>query len=1051
MRFAATLLIALVLFGSFSVAQTTNATVTGRVLDPSNAVIAGATVTVTNQETNGHFGSQTTTEGTFVVPSLPPGRYRVEVSKEGFKTVLKDDVVLHVQDVIALNFTMPVGSTSESITVSGGVPLVQTESSTQSAVLDNRAIEGMPVNGRNYLDLMQLVPGVTVNRQADEGSDAATPVLGERAGNTGFLIDGLDNTDQLNGGAASQFNQETIAEFRVETTGYKAEFGHSSGGFVNVITRSGTNAWHGFASAFHRNNVFDSANTSGLVPTPAPEFTKAPYLIRWDTTAGFGGPLVRNKVFIFGSAERIHESRQLNFVFPPNTPTQIQSFELGFNDPNATRETRVFGKLDEQLGKHHLSEEINWTNQVIKDFLPLSQATNLPSTRTNSSARHLLFGGSDTMLLGEQANPFIVTVRGQYRAEPSFAGPAHPEAGPYTYFIMFSGYYPDMLIGDLGIVNYGSSLTPSQIDQKYAAMSANVAKHWNRHDFKFGWDFLRTQVDGNEANLEINQVYATLDDFVTFGPIDAGAFTLYSIGGTTPEANLIKLRNNYNALFLQDDWKIAQKLTVNLGVRWDYDSEFKKTTNISPRLGFAWAITPKTVFRGSWGYFYDRFRMGLARDIPGFGGADLRTIQPLGIPRLFYGNPSTLIDLAGICINNTMTDAQITGQICPSNPIQPYFGVDHLNNVVAPGHAPIPANVVVDVSNVQQLSGLTPQQYVDAASEAIGQAPGYFYWGPFGALTWNGFGPGGAYPVVVDPRFKTPYTSSYSATLEHEFNDRFMIAGDYYHKDINNILGVRQTNLQFDNRVPGNEFGGQPFENGFGPWYAGTYDGLGIRFKQISHRFTIAGSYNYAHATDDALCSNFNTTLTGVCHPTDSFVGTTTLVTDPVTGQTNANGAFTASNGNYIPKAGIFWNGPSLDRGPSDFAVTHTFQVSGSVRLPWKLEFSDIFRVQSGFHFSRQTSNPVDQDGNFEYSLVDLSGGRNHFTAPAFVNMDTRLSREFELGERVKLRAMFEVFNLFNNANPAAVEQYQGQSTPFGQPLQVLPGREGQIGIRFEF
>src|SRR5512146_1675549 len=93
------------------------------------------------------------------------------------------------------------------------------------------------------------------------------------------------------------------------------------------------------------------------------------------------------------------------------------------------------------------------------------------------------------------------------------------------------------------------------------------------------------------------------------------------------------------------------------------------------------------------------------------------------------------------------------------------------------------------------------QQYVDAASQAIGQTPGYFYWGPFGALTWNGFGPGGAYPVVVDPRFKTPYTSSYSATLEHEFSDRFMIAGDYYHKDINNILGVRQTNLQFDNRV----------------------------------------------------------------------------------------------------------------------------------------------------------------------------------------------------------------------------------------------------------
>src|SRR5439155_22449163 len=120
-----------------------------------------------------------------------------------------------------------------------------------------RDIVDMPINGRNYLDLLQLVPGVAINRQADANSDNATPILGERANNTGFLIDGLPNQNELNGGPAAQFNADTIAQSQVITTGYKAEFGHSSGGVVNVITKSGGNDLHGLASAYHRNSVFD--------------------------------------------------------------------------------------------------------------------------------------------------------------------------------------------------------------------------------------------------------------------------------------------------------------------------------------------------------------------------------------------------------------------------------------------------------------------------------------------------------------------------------------------------------------------------------------------------------------------------------------------------------------------------------------------------------------------------------------------------------------------------------------------------------------------------
>jgi hypothetical protein len=1058
-RAAFFMLSAILFLPSLAYAQATNATVTGQITDQSGRVVTGVQITFTNLNTNVTSATQSNSQGNYRLAALTPGIYRANVSKDGFASIVKGDVELHVQDEASINFTLRVGSVAEVVTVQAGAPLINTESSAVGAVVDNQQIEKMPLNGRNYLDLMQLVPGVAINRQANQGSDVATPVLGERGGNSGFLIDGMENNNEVGGGAAAQFNEDSIAEFRVNTTGYKAEFGHSSGGVINVITRSGTNQWHGTASLFHRNNVFDSSNTSGLVPAPDPVFTEVPYLLRWDYGLTVGGPILKDKVFMTASVERIRESRELNFVFPANTPPEIQRFESGFDNPNANRETRIFGKLDERLGRHSLTQEINLTNSSVKDFLPLSQATDLPSTRTNSNARHLLLGFSDTILLGQQDSPFILNLRGQYRGEPSALGPAHPDAGPYTYLIMFSNYTTGLLVGDLGIVNFGSSLTRSTLDQKYGAFGANLAKDVGRHSFKFGWDFLRTHVDGVEANLQINQVFATLNDFTQFGPIDSGLFSLYTVGGATPDANQLHLRNNYSGLYLQDDWKVTSKLTLNLGARWDYDSQFKTTTNISPRIGFAWAMTPKTVVRGSWGLFYDHFRLGLARDIPGFGGADLRTLQPISIPRLFYGNPSTFIDiLGGLCVDKVHTDAEVASQglTCPYGASNPYYGVDHLNSVVAAGHAPIPDNSVVNLGNVQNLTGYSPQEFVDAASAAVGQSPGYFYFGPFGALTWNAFGNGGAYPVVIDPGFKTPYTSSYSLTVEHQFGDSLMVGADYFRKDIYNISGVRQTNLSFDNRIPGNEFSGSPIENGYGPWYAGTYDGAVLRVnKRFGRRFSISGSYNYVHEVDDALCSNFDTGLNGTCYPTDSFIGTATLVTDPGNGKTNADGPFVASNGNFVPKAGTFWNGPRLDRGPSDFALTHTLQVSGLVSLPWKLELSNIFRMQSGFRYSRQLLSPIDQDGNFVNNLVDFYAGRNHFQTPAFANLDTRISRSFKVGERVKIHALFEVFNLFNNANPAAVQARDLPPsplvTPFGKPLQVLPGREGQVGLKIEF
>jgi len=251
-------------------AQTTS-TVEGTVKDPQGLSVAGVTVTAASSASSAKCTAVSDSRGLYRITGLPAGTYVVATAPTGsFASMTYRNVEVLLNRTLLLEIQLTVGTVKSEVEVRGVASELKTDTPDLGSNIARATIQNTPLNGRNYVDLLQLVPGVAVNRQADQGSDQADPILGERAGNTVFMIDGMSNENEFGGGASAQFNQDTIQEFQVLTTGYKAEFGHGSGGVVNVITKSGANRWHGSAFAFHRNSELDRNNSLDPTVTKPP-------------------------------------------------------------------------------------------------------------------------------------------------------------------------------------------------------------------------------------------------------------------------------------------------------------------------------------------------------------------------------------------------------------------------------------------------------------------------------------------------------------------------------------------------------------------------------------------------------------------------------------------------------------------------------------------------------------------------------------------------------------------------------------------------------------
>ncbi len=692
-RFPLSILVVLAFFTGAALGQSPNGAISGLVLDQSGRPISGAQLLIVSDTTGVQFTGITNSEGIYTIPNLPPSPYRIQVSKVGFKTIIKPDVVLNVQSAVAINFTLPVGAAQEIVTVEGGAPLVNMQDGTVSTVVDHRFVENMPLNGRTFQTLIMLTPGVTIT-PTSYASQGQFSVNGQRSDANYFTVDGAsanigiaagNGLTQSAGGSLPGFNVQggtnslvsvdAMQEFRVQTSSFAPEFGRTPGGQISIVTRSGTDAFHGTAFDYLRNDVLDASDWfNGVSTPPLPKAQDR----QNDFGGVFGGPLIKGKTFFFFSYEglRLRQPRTAQILVPDTdsrqqAPASVQPYLNAFPQPNGPA---VAGGLAEfgssysnpssldaySIRLDHLINR-NWSLFGRYNYSPsknvVREATSLSSLASNSSVTHTLTLGLTASFSPALSNEFrgnYSNVKGQSSSFlDDFAG-----ATPLPDSLLFSPAF-NAKNSNLGVLILGAGTSTSGLgalldgktasnEQRQVNLIDNVSASIKNHQLKFGIDYRwLAPFAGNPAYQQTIFFLGVTGDsgFATSGEA-LGVFT----NAFQPDVAL--LSKNFS-MYGQDAWKIGSRLTLTYGFRWDINPALSgknaasnpftvthlndpanldlaprgtslyatRYGNIAPRLGVAYVLRDRqgweSVLRGGAGTFYD-FSSGRLGDLTFF-------------------------------------------------------------------------------------------------------------------------------------------------------------------------------------------------------------------------------------------------------------------------------------------------------------------------------------------------------------------------------------------------------------------------------------------------
>ena len=613
--------LALSALSALAQSQATTGNIEGRVLDPQSAVVPGATVTATNKETGLERTAATDEDGNYRIILLPPGLYNVRATATNFAAAVANDVVVTVGGMTPLDLTLSVSGGSETITVTSEAPVVETTRTSVSTTVNQVAIENLPVNGRNYLDFATLTPGVI----RDQTRDGDLAVGGQKGTLNNLQVDGTDNNNTFFGQAFGrtgvrppyQFSEESVQEFQVNQNGFSAEFGRAGGAVINVVTRSGTNEFHGGLFEYFRDEALN-ANTPSL---KAQQFQRGqpnvrPPLQIHQFGGRIGGPIVRNRAFFFVTYDG-QRQKLPNPVEPPNlftTPGGLAALPLLqplLGTYQINRDQDVFmAKSDIHINNsNQLSLRFNQQNftGVNNEFTgPLA----VEEHSGDSLAKTTTFSGTLTSTI---TNAVVNEARFQFARdkEPGTANSDLPEAQIQTG----QGF---LLIGR-------NNFSPRETTIKRMQFIDNVSIISGAHNVKTGVDLNFDRIFNFFPGFFTGQyTFNSYADFAANRPLRfTQRFALPNTSGATTEPD----SSDY-AFFVQDDWRVTENLTVNAGLRYDYQAlaeppiqnpdpvllaagfdtsrQPSDKNNFAPRLGFSYAFDERSVLRGGYGIFYGR-------------------------------------------------------------------------------------------------------------------------------------------------------------------------------------------------------------------------------------------------------------------------------------------------------------------------------------------------------------------------------------------------------------------------------------------------------------
>ena len=979
--------------------QVANATLTGVVTDPAGALVPGATIAVTNKATGIKRETTSNDEGVYVLSNMTPGEYDVRIEATGFSTkVSSEPIALQVGKTVTLNAELGLTAGQTYVDLIGGRALIDNNDSLIDGVVDPRDVQSLPLNGRNFLELALLIPGNTLapNFDPTKTNSVVISSAGQLGRGGNVTIDGVDTNDDVVGGAIQNISQDAIAEFQIATNRFSAQLGRSGSSVINVVTKSGTNELHGSGSFYFRDSALQ-----GLPATFDRSFSETPPFDRQQYAFVIGGPIKKDRAWFFGSIENRNQD---GVVLVGERDLATRTIRRGF----------AGSPLDDFL----TTERIDWHPSQVDLISFRYSFQREKGTAASTLVRSI--GSASQRQTGENKSHSFLTAY-ERALSPNLVN---------SFRFSFSDFINETLPVAPGpqltfpsIQDGASFRVPQQTKQRRFQFSDSLTIIRGNHRISVGGEIQRVQSDLDlkvfqQGRIELIEDFPDFDRNLDGRVDDNDLLFAVTLRSGFPERPLVlpDTDNTYFAAFIQDDWRIHRQLTLNLGLRYELDTDVNNVSrvdelnplilpfltgerkrdknNFAPRVGFNYSTRDmRTSLHAGYGIYYDRVTLEIQTLERGLDGRALPVEVRAG--NIFF--------------------------------IPPEFLFDPVNGVFPP-----PAPTLVN---------------------------------PFTGFVLPGAGAGGI--NIIDNDLQNPMVHQMNVGVQHEFNGGYALRADYVrnvgtHFIIGRVIGT----------VPFNPVvGGPEIVKNLESSVRTKYDGLLLSFEkrftngyQFRASYTLSKSSNYAN-DDQIPFSNGpidSNDLRREYGPTPndqrhrfSFSGVFQLPAG-----VRVSPILTLASS--VPMDILLPDGSSRVCELSRNAGARQFQTGAELNAA-------LSQINAAGGSLCPNADP--STGFKPRVLVPLVRDDLKF-GDSFSSLDLRVSKVFKLGERWTIEPMAEVFNLFNVTNVLGVSNinYSGfsnvlvrdnndpgspgflRSSSFGQAVTTAGGVFGSGGPRaFQF